>query len=1068
MGRHLRHTLTMATAALLLSCGESTAPEYGTLVISPAMVAGDWEEIDSVRVFIQPGDIEAAFDAGDTTFSLDLELGIYNVSVVALDSVGDTVYTGDSLDVLVEPHETVSLTIDLLPRYPWTAPAFADAADTNVNNNGAYAITWHGVASTDEYHLERDTSSTFGSPEAVYTGSDTTYTCEGMADGIYYYRVRAANALGQSPWSDTIAFAVTLVDTLRIATGALSGGIAGVAYTDSICLTGGKAPFAWAIDSGSVPPGLDTAWGACLTLSGAVDSADEFAFVVSITDSAIPQQQASRRFTVAIVPAGQPLAIDTDSLPAGTLGVAYSAGVCASGGVPPYAWSITAGNTPPGVDTSAGGCLNFAGIPTDTGTYACTVRVVDSDTAADTAERAFAVRIGPAPLRIGGRNVPACTAGIAYEAFAVAQGGSGDIVWRVTGGMLPGGLALADSTADTVRIAGVATDTGAFRLTLHAVDRFYTGMSDSVPVSLDIAPQPALTVTGLPLPGARIDITYDDTLCVAGGEPPYVWEITQGALPTGLALAAADSDTACVVLAGTPSVADTFACVLRITDAHAPSLTVERPCTVVVLPPDLGIVTADTLPDAMVDSTYHAALTTSGGSGTVGWTLLSGQVPPGCSLWVAAATDSAIVEGMPTDTGAYAFTVAVVDSVYTAMVDTTTFVLRVQRNPLLRIVTDSLPPAFVDESYDTTVCVKGGVPPYDWTMAVGAMPQGIDFDFAYAQNGCVGLVGMPMMEGTWDFTMRVTDSNVPQDTAYHAFSITVGPARVKILTAPPLAEATRLESYFLGLESVNGDESAHVWSVIEGALPPGLLLKDMGAASWVIEGTPTDSGTYAFTLEVRDTTNGQADTGAFDLTVLPGVVLWIDTTMPLLPLGVLGTYYDGRIEATATNDTSASWTCTWEMLGGTLPAGLAFRDFSEGVAIVSGTPTEYGTYSISVRAGAVNNPLVADTVTCSLTIYDNRDLEITTSSLEPCTVGIAYADSICVAGGTPPYTWEIVSASLPEGITIEERFTDNVCLGIAGVATASLLGHITVLVTDADPSQTQGVRARFSIYADSP
>ncbi|MBD3240448.1 MAG: hypothetical protein GF331_07670 [Chitinivibrionales bacterium] len=1066
MRGYLRHTLTIATAAMLLSCGESIAPEYGTLVVSPAMVAGDWNEIDSVRLFIQPGDIEAAFGASDTSLALDLELGIYNISVVALDSAGDTVYAGDTLEVLVEPYETVSLTIDLLPRYPWTAPIFADAADANVNNNGAYAIAWHGVATAAEYRLERDTSGSFDSPTTVYTGSDTTYACAGMTDGTYYYRVRAANDLGQSPWSDTIAFAVTLVDTLRIATGALTGGVVGIAYTDSICLSGGKAPFTWAIDSGGLPPGLDTAWGACLTVSGTVDSANEFAFVVSVTDSAIPQQQTSRRFAIAIVPAGQPLVIDTDSLPAGTLGVAYSAGVCASGGVPPYAWSLAGGNTPPGVDTNSSGCLNFAGIPTDTGTYACTVRVVDSDSAADTTERAFAVRIGPAPLRIDDLSVPACTASIAYAASAVALGGSGDVVWRVTGGALPSGLTLADSTADTLRIEGVATDTGSFALTLSVIDRFYSGMSDSVQVSLDVAPQPLLTVTGLPLPGGRIDIAYADTLCVAGGEPPYAWEIAQGALPTGFALTAADSDTACVALAGAPSVADTFAFVLRIADSHAPSLTVERPCTVVVLPPDLRIITADTLADAIVDSIYRTTLATSGGSGKVAWTLPTGQVPPGCSLSVSAATNSAAIEGMPTDTGTYAFTVAVVDSVYTDMVDTTTFVVRVTPNPLLRIVTDSLPSAFVNESYDTTVCVKGGVPPYDWTMAVGAMPQGIDFDFAYAQNECIGLVGMPIMEGTWDFTIRVTDSNVPQDTAYHAFSIAVGPARVKMLTEPPLASATRLESYYVGLESINGDESAHIWSVVDGALPPGLSLRDMGAAYWVIDGTPTDSGTYAFTLEVRDTTNDQSDTTAFVLTVLPGVVLRI-TTEAVRP-GVVGQEYLAQLYATST-DTSLDWTWTWEWVSGELPAGITFvPDFGDGVSAVRGIPTAFGTHTFTVRTIDNNNPLVADTASFDLTIYDNRDLEITTSALEPCTVGTAYADSICVAGGTPPYTWEILSSNLPEGITVEERFTDNVCLGVAGTATASLFGHITVLVTDADPSQTQGAIARFMIYAQTP
>ena len=39
-----------------------------------------------------------------------------------------------------------------------------------------------------------------------------------------------------------------------------------------------------------------------------------------------------------------PLSITTTSLPAGTDGVPYSATVTATGGLPPYIWSVSAGH----------------------------------------------------------------------------------------------------------------------------------------------------------------------------------------------------------------------------------------------------------------------------------------------------------------------------------------------------------------------------------------------------------------------------------------------------------------------------------------------------------------------------------------------------------------------------------------------------------------------------------------------------------------------------------------------------------------------------------------------------
>lgn len=81
---------------------------------------------------------------------------------------------------------------------------------------------------------------------------------------------------------------------------------------------------------------------------------------------------ASLNFTIVAQ-----LAIGTTSLPAGTLGVAYTATLSATGGTSPYTWSITSGSLPAGLTLgSTTGVIS--GTPTAAGSSSFTIQVVDS------------------------------------------------------------------------------------------------------------------------------------------------------------------------------------------------------------------------------------------------------------------------------------------------------------------------------------------------------------------------------------------------------------------------------------------------------------------------------------------------------------------------------------------------------------------------------------------------------------------------------------------------------------------------------------------------------------------
>jgi Putative Ig domain/Squalene-hopene cyclase C-terminal domain len=74
------------------------------------------------------------------------------------------------------------------------------------------------------------------------------------------------------------------------------------------------------------------------------------------------------------------LYVKTSSLPTATVGHCYSANLTASGGNPPYSWSLApgAGTLPPGLTLSGSG--EISGIPTTSGTSTFVVVVTDTET----------------------------------------------------------------------------------------------------------------------------------------------------------------------------------------------------------------------------------------------------------------------------------------------------------------------------------------------------------------------------------------------------------------------------------------------------------------------------------------------------------------------------------------------------------------------------------------------------------------------------------------------------------------------------------------------------------------
>ncbi|MDD2338128.1 MAG: Ig domain-containing protein [Geobacteraceae bacterium] len=179
-------------------------------------------------------------------------------------------------------------------------------------------------------------------------------------------------------------------------------GTTNVAYSQTLTVTQGTAPYAWSITAGILPAGL-TQDGTTGVISGTPTLAGASNFTVTVTDTSVPAVTASQALSIVVNPVGIPLSITTTTLPDASFGTAYNQTLSASGGTSPYTLSLSAGVLPRGVILSAAGVVS--GIPLANGTFSFTAMVTDSAVPANTATRALTFTVNISASLLTGKTI---------------------------------------------------------------------------------------------------------------------------------------------------------------------------------------------------------------------------------------------------------------------------------------------------------------------------------------------------------------------------------------------------------------------------------------------------------------------------------------------------------------------------------------------------------------------------------------------------------------------------------------------------------------------------------------
>ncbi|MHC4714392.1 MAG: putative Ig domain-containing protein, partial [Planctomycetota bacterium] len=706
------------------------------------------------------------------------------------------------------------------------------------------------------------------------------------------------------------------------------------------------------------------------------------------------------------------LDITTTVLPNGIAGTPYSQTLGSTGGTPPLAWAVTAGVLPDGLSLNAA-TGEISGVPTVIATFNFTVTATDSGVpTAQWDSQALQIVVQSSGLAITTVSLPDGTVGAAYSSTLAAIGGTPPYTWSVIVGTLPDGLGLNAATGE---ISGTPTAYGTWGFTVQATDSSAVPQTATQALAITINPAPLL-ITTASLPDGQIGVAYSQTLAAAGGVTPYSWSVIAGALPTGLALNGATGE-----ISGTPTTDGTFNFTVQVDDSQLPADTATQALSIVV-PADLAITTA-ALPGGQVGTAYSQTLAATGGVTPYAWSVIVGVLPDGLGLNPATGE----ISGTPTAYGTFNFTVQVADS--QAPADTATQALSIVVIPAdLVVTTAALPGGQVGTAYSQTLAATGGVTPYTWSVIAGALPGGLGLNAATGE-----ISGTPTVDGTFNFTVQVDDSQVPADTATQALSIIIIPADLVITTAAlPDGQIGVAYSQTLGAA---GGIPPYSWSIIAGALPTGLALN---AATGEISGTPTTDGTFNFTVQVDDA-QVPADTATQALSITIPADLAVTTAS--LPDGQVGVSYSQTLAATG-----GVTPYTWSVIAGALPDGLGLN---AATGEISGTPTVYATFGFTVQVDDAQVPADTATQALSITVIP-ADLAITTASLPDGQVGVSYSQTLAATGGATPYTWSVIAGALPDGLGL------NAATGeISGTPTVYATFGFTVQVDDSQvPADT--------------
>ncbi|RXK17179.1 Ig-like domain-containing protein [Macrococcus sp. DPC7161] len=927
------------------------APPFNPVTSEDTVVTGTGEPGGTVTVKFPDGSTSTAVVQLDGTWSAPIPAGI--------DLVGGEVLTATEADAAgnVSPASSVTVTDTTAPNVPTVNPVTSeDAAVIGIGTPGNTITVTFPDGSTGTAIVQPDGTWSVPVPAGVdlVGGEVLPVTSTDPAGNVSPTTNVTVSDVTPPPAPPVNP--VTSEDTVVTGTG-VPGDTITVKFPDGSTGTAVVQPDGtWSV---TIPAGVDLVGGEVLPVTE-TDPAGNVspATSVTVTDTTSPTIEPIADVTT---PKDQPMApiIVVVNDPTATTTVT----------------GLPAGVT---YDSTTG---VISGTPTQTGSYP--VAVTTTDAAGNTTTETFIITVidttAPVITTIADVTTPE------DQPMTPITVTVDDPTATTTVSGLPNGVTYDPATG---QITGTPTDPGTYPVTVTSVDPEGNTSSTTFTITVTDATAPVITpindvTTPEDQPMTPITVVVND---------PTTTTVVTG-LPAGVTF-----DPASGVISGTPTEPGTYPItvtttdpagntttqtfVITVTDHTAPAIT---PIADVTTPEDKVMIPIDVITD---DKAATIAVT---------------GLPTGVTYDPALGA----VVGTPVDKGVYPVTVTATDAA--GNVSTTTFVITVtdQTAPVITPIADVVTPEDVAITPITVV-----VDDPTATTTLTNLPAGLTYDPA---TGVIS--GVPTLPGSYD--VLVTSTDPAGNSSTEVFNITV--TDVTSAHILPIADVTTPEDEPMAPITVVLDDPTASATVT--GLPAGVTYDPI---SGIISGTPTDPGVYPVTVTSMDS-SGNTETEIFTITVT-------DKVAPVItPINDLTTPEDQPMAPiTVTVDDPAATTTV-----SGLPNGVTY---DPATGVISGTPTEPGTYPVTVTSvdtlGNTSTETFIITVTDATAPVITPINDVTTPEDQPMT-------PIAVTVNDPTATTTVIG--LPIGVTYDPTTGQ-----IAGTPTEP--GTYPVTVTSVDPN----------------
>ncbi|WP_206543617.1 beta strand repeat-containing protein, partial [Sphingomonas sanguinis] len=295
-------------------------------------------------------------------------------------------------------------------------------------------------------------------PGGVTLSGSGTLAGTPTQSGSFTFSVNALDSsTGSGPYSATRSYTLSIAaPTLTLAPATLVNAMVGSAYSQALTVSGGTAPYSYAVTAGALPAGLTLS--STGTLSGTPSAPGTSNFTITATD--IQNFTAVRAYTVTVADrapvAGAVSMTVAANSPANAVTLNLSGGTATSIaiGTPPNHGTLTGSGTSISYTPS----LNYSG--SDSFTYTAT------NASGTSAPATVTITVAAPTLTLSPTTLPGGTAGTAYSQALATTGGTAPYSYAVTAGALPAGLTLSSNGT----LSGTPTAAGTFSLTVTATD----------------------------------------------------------------------------------------------------------------------------------------------------------------------------------------------------------------------------------------------------------------------------------------------------------------------------------------------------------------------------------------------------------------------------------------------------------------------------------------------------------------------------------------------------------------------------------------------------------------------